>query len=908
MTKKRGPPKGYIEAIENRLYKLENFLAEMAKNGDAGSKRLLSELNSPLETPTGEQIRARPVRRVPRSERNKVFFWQQDKAGRRKRESLMEGYETEEPDDKRQKTKRTSIDEGLGQLSMDENGQVRYLGKSSGYYLLQNSRTYQNGAFHFASYGNRPQYRRSANINSFELPPKDLSEHLVQLYFKHFYPFLPLFYKRQLCPKDAVTPLLMNAIYAVASRISPDARVRSDPEASETAGDIFFERAEKLLDESYDTPSISTIQALLLLASHQHGAMKSAKAWLYSGMAFRMAQDLGLHRNCDHWNIPLEECERRKRVFWCCYIVDRLASAMYGRASTFEERDCDVPFPSIDDDTAIEDDSIDLDNPDNSPPSVSLLELFANLIKICDILGHILKNIYYVRSLQYAGVRQVDAVLTTWNKKLHQWYDQLPDSLQIKKNDKQHSVPSTAICQLHMIYHTTVILLHRPFIPGPSQSLIPTMMPCASICSAAADAILSIADTMMAEGKLKYVMSYCVYYIFTSGIIFIGAACPKKKDDPALLSSDNRSLEAKFKLRQCMLALDKIEATWVTASKNCQILAELSGFRDIDFQVSEQQEKYNHGLWNHPSSAQPFLPPQISSGHLSSSPPLPSSLPPPPPPPQQQQQSQHFDSNSSHSSGLLRSISPQSSRTSSPQLQNENTPYRVNASNLRFPIVRIDPKSGQEDAVSNTRAIHSNPKIEFSSSNTFHSNRQMNNATTSDPFAAQGVVSLALSRQYDSLGPAFWGVPSNLDDWNSFISSNMSNTMSQSSYSSVTDMHPNLQEKQNTEIGMMDDYVHVQEKQRLIHTDQNVDMLSGVSVPFEQSVMSSPVQHHHGQASHYMIHRPSQLNEVKDGSQTAQNEPQRSITSTHPITSSSLTVDGRPSINLQGDLANAYYW
>ena len=22
-----------------------------------------------------------------------------------------------------------------------------------------------------------------------------------------------------------------------------------------------------------------------------------------------MAQDLGLHRNCDHWNIPLEECE-----------------------------------------------------------------------------------------------------------------------------------------------------------------------------------------------------------------------------------------------------------------------------------------------------------------------------------------------------------------------------------------------------------------------------------------------------------------------------------------------------------------------------------------------------------------------------------------------------------------------
>ncbi|KAI8372156.1 fungal-specific transcription factor domain-containing protein [Blakeslea trispora] len=778
---------------------------------------------------------------------------------------------------------------------MDENGQVRYLGKSSGYYLLQNSRTYQNGAFHFASYGNRSHYHKSSrskkSINPSELPPRDLSEHLIQLYFEHFYPFLPLFYKRQLCPGDAnssahsVPPLLLNAIYAVASRISPDIRVRSDPEASETAGDIFFERAEKLLDESYDTPSISTIQALLLLASHQHGAMKSAKAWLYSGMAFRMAQDLGLHRNCDNWNISPEECERRKRVFWCCYIVDRLASAMYGRASTFEERDCDVPFPSIDDD----DEDPNLGDSKAPPFSVSLLESFTNLIKICDILGHILKNIYYVRSLQCAGVRQVDAVLTTWNKKLHQWYDQLPDSLQIKKDNKHQTLPSTAICQLHMIYHTTVILLHRPFIPGPSQSLIPTLMPCASICSAAADAILSITDAMMAEDKLRYVMNYCVYYIFTSGIIFIGTACPKKKDDPALLSSDNRSLEAKLKLRQCMLALDKIEATWLTASKNCQILAELSGFRDIDFQVSEQQEKYNHGLWNQPS-VQPFFPPQTPSVHL----------------PQQ-----HFDSSSSHSSSLLRSLSPQSSRTSSPQLQHESTSFRTNASNLRFPIVRIDPRSGQEDVASNTRAIHSNPKIEFSSSNTFHSNGQMNNTTTSDPFAAQGVVSLALSRQYDSLGPAFWGVSSSLDvnDWNNFISSNMDN-MSQSPYSSsVTDVHSNFQEKQDMssmETGVIEDFVQVQEKQRLIHTDQNVDMLSGVSVPFEQSAMSSPVQHH-GQVPNYLMHRSGQLNKVKERTHTPTHTVQSSTTSTNTM-NSSLTVDGRPSINMQGDLANAYYW
>lgn len=241
----------------------------------------MTELNSPLETPTGEQIKARPVRRAPRSEKSKVFFWQQDKAGKRKRESLSNEEEGE------------SVDEGIGQLAMDENGQVRYLGKSSGYYLLQNSRTYQNGAFHFANYGNRPRYEKRLNKSDpTQLPPKDLSQHLVGLYFDHFYPFLPLFYKRDLTASTTnsenktISPLLLNSIYAVASRISPDIRVRSDPASPDTAGDVYFERAEKLLDESYDLPSISTVQALLLLASHQHGRMKSARAWLYSGMVY----------------------------------------------------------------------------------------------------------------------------------------------------------------------------------------------------------------------------------------------------------------------------------------------------------------------------------------------------------------------------------------------------------------------------------------------------------------------------------------------------------------------------------------------------------------------------------------------------------------------------------------------
>ncbi|KAI9486731.1 MAG: fungal-specific transcription factor domain-containing protein [Benjaminiella poitrasii] len=801
---------------------------------------------------------------------------------------------------------------------MDENGQVRYLGKSSGYYLLQNSKTYRNGAFHFANYGNRPRKRttnRSENVDPLELPPKDLSEHLIRLYFKHFYPFLPLFYKRQLFSTtdhpatEPVAPLLLNAIYAIASRISPDVRVRSDPDSPDTAGDVFFDRAEKLLDESYDTPSISTVQALLLLASHQHGIMKSARAWLYSGMAFRMAQDLGLHRDCTHWNISPEEGERRRRVFWCCYVVDRLASAMYGRASTFEERDCDTPFPSVDDDNPIEDDT-EIDDPNRPRQTFHLLDAFTNLIKICDILGHVLKNIYYVRSLQYTGARQTDTVLSSWNKKLHQWYDQLPDSLQIKKDS---TLPSTAICQLHMIYHTVVILLHRPFIPGPNQSLVLSLLPCASICSAAADAILSITNSMLAENKLRYVLNYAAYYIFTSGIIFIKSAHGSQNATRQLQhtslaehsNSNKKSLEAKVKVIRCMQALDEIEVTWPTASKSCQILAELSGFRNIDLQGSQrEQQQYEINQWQ-----------QQTINYAQ----------------QLQQQSRDAYMEDTFSPKSLSSHNP-------PELEN-NQSHKANTSNLRFPIIRVNEKEGHQidDSARTFYTPGSTQNMEYAfqfppTGPLGNSSSNNTSASTMDPFAAPGIIPVPSVRQYDPLvGSSFWGVPSSLDanEWSNFINSNLTGQQ-QDPFTETNCVQHHRPTYENTTSSSISSGSHIisefqsnvqqQEKQRLIHTDQHVDVLSGVSVPLEQSSTTSSTPNNNALAN-YLQYNNNNNNKSSNNSVIPPPPPSATTTTTTAtittpthtsITNNTTTnippIDGRPSNSRERDLSNAYYW
>ncbi|KAI8982435.1 fungal-specific transcription factor domain-containing protein [Mycotypha africana] len=837
VSKKRGPPKGYIEAIENRLYKLENFLAELAKGGDALSEDLLKELNAPLKTPTGNKIHTRPTRRAPRSDKNKVFFWQQDQAGKRKREALKEEqrqynssksdflqvslndrydnldvaaatdpcfYDEEDESkeqqrcrSKKQKTKNYGTAAAIGQLSMDESGHVRYLGKSSGYYLLQNSKMYQNGAFHFANYGKKRSSHLQCQKTATDprvLPPKDLSEHLIQLYFKHFYPFLPLFYKQQISTTNAADnesvsttpPLLLNAIYAVAARISPDIRVRSNSECSNTAGDVFFERAEKLLDESYDTPSISTVQALILLSIHQHGVMRTARAWLYSGIAFRMAQDLGLHRNCDTWNISPEERETRKRVFWCCYIVDRLASAMYGRAFTVEERDCDVPFPSIDDEEPIE----VVTASEHSNTDIRLLDVFQNLIKIADILGHVLKNVYYVRSLQNTNDRHLDSILTTWNRKLHQWYDRLPNSLQLLLSDKEHDtrllLSPVVISQLHMIYHTTMILLHRPFIPGPDQSLIPTttMLPCSSICNLSADSIVNIIDDMHASKKLRYLMNFSVYYIFTAAVVFIQeVSFDSKNNSNQQQPFSKKNAYCQWKVKKCMLALDEIESTWPTASKRRQILAELSGLYATDNGSHQQVRELNMRLpTDFDRTASPV------SQHQYSSP--------------RQLQADALALPNSASISLPSSEQQQPSSPSSPQ-----PPYQQQINdishNVPFHVVRTERTIDlryrllQQQQQQQSPVIATPPTTHFGMELVIPDPFEVSKGTADhamDPFAAPGIIPVP-SRQrqqqqleaFDPLATALWGMPDNVNgsntiktsgtleenDWGTFMASNM---------------------------------------------------------------------------------------------------------------------------------------
>ncbi|CAJ0768782.1 6939_t:CDS:2 [Entrophospora sp. SA101] len=180
----------------------------------------------------------------------------------------------------------------------------------------------------------------------------DLVSHLVDLYFNHVHPYLPIIHKanflRRLHDKtNPISPLLLYAVFAMGSRFSDDVRVRLDPMKPETAGFSYF---NQLLDDFLDAPRLSTIQAQLLMMKFQENTQKPGfffRSWLSFGSIIRMAEELGLNKNYDEWNLRLsaEDAIVRKRVWQACFLFDQFMSGAQGRSAIVSLSNADIELP-----------------------------------------------------------------------------------------------------------------------------------------------------------------------------------------------------------------------------------------------------------------------------------------------------------------------------------------------------------------------------------------------------------------------------------------------------------------------------------------------------------------------------------------------------------------------------------
>ncbi|KAI8578726.1 hypothetical protein K450DRAFT_245210 [Umbelopsis ramanniana AG] len=191
------------------------------------------------------------------------------------------------------------------------------------------------------------------------MPPTisfDDQVHLIDVFYQHLNTYFPIMSKPLMLNQhyafyhgqpSCLSPFFMNSIFAVAAPFSENARqyCRDSNDGRKelhTAGDQFLQYAVHIRESYMDAPRISTIIGLTLLSFRletEKFSENSMRSWMLSGEAFRMSQDMGLHRNCENMGISASDQQLRSRIFWAIFSFDRTLSMMHGRPLAFDEKD-----------------------------------------------------------------------------------------------------------------------------------------------------------------------------------------------------------------------------------------------------------------------------------------------------------------------------------------------------------------------------------------------------------------------------------------------------------------------------------------------------------------------------------------------------------------------------------------
>lgn len=157
---------------------------------------------------------------------------------------------------------------------------------------------------------------RAVEICSLQLGiPLDTIHHLFNTYWTWVFPAF-MFVSRPHFLRDMATggpyssPLLSAVICLQATRFTDHQR-----------GQDLLANVKYLLgQEIHRGPSVPLVQALLQLSARELGNGSLHQAWLYSGMAFRLATDMGIMTRASVTVFDVTDSQIRGQLAWSCYL------------------------------------------------------------------------------------------------------------------------------------------------------------------------------------------------------------------------------------------------------------------------------------------------------------------------------------------------------------------------------------------------------------------------------------------------------------------------------------------------------------------------------------------------------------------------------------------------------------
>ncbi|KAI1477627.1 fungal-specific transcription factor domain-containing protein [Daldinia eschscholtzii] len=424
----------------------------------------------------------------------------------------------------------------MGELRL-ENGSTRFIGGTS--HLI-----------HWDIHGApNPEYESRNTIGAADINPitswsdvtkdPEVVRHLLDMYFNWHYPYFTtlsrtLFYRDFLRGRSNIlpnkiaycSPLLVNAMLALGCHFTDAPCAFGTNGDSWTKGDHFFAEAKRLIvdNDEYEKPRLTTVQALALMSVREAGCGREAKGWVYSGMSFRMAQDLGLNLDIggiksDNENLDEQEIDARRVTFWGCFLFDKCWSNYLGRLPQLPKSSYSVPkydvFPDEDAEPWCPYTDSGFDESAKQPSRTRAIGL--QLSKLCEISSDLLLFFYHPNHIGRSSGKSVELKkLSELHRRLEDWRKELPKELE----PKEGQLPNVIL--MHMFFHLQYIHLFRPFLKySPATSPLPPHVSPRRICTANAGAISKLMRLYKKLYNLRQICNIAVYMLHSACTIHI---------------------------------------------------------------------------------------------------------------------------------------------------------------------------------------------------------------------------------------------------------------------------------------------------------------------------------------------------------------------------------------------------
>ncbi|CAK7566948.1 MAG: hypothetical protein SEPTF4163_004905 [Sporothrix epigloea] len=414
-------------------------------------------------------------------------------------------------------------------------------------------------------------------FEAFSLPPKRTVDQLLAAYLKYINPGFPVvdgaLFMRQYHARDPQNPpslLLLQAILVAAAHV-----FYNDPEERAVHKSLFFRRAKMLLDACVERNRDTVVQAALLLTWHADGPEDvGANAWHWVGLAARTATGLGMHRDAEASKLVPQNKRTWRRVWWLLVVCDVLVALQYGRPPALHLDDTDVRLP------------IPADFEDCGEGTQ--VEYVLHLVQLCILLSkHVLRRQFREGVNKTTNAASAAAYLRRTDEALASWYLHLPSSLQLGRHGNgdclsiSSNTPSSInvwTAFLHLIYNTTLILLHRevPSVASAMASSSSATLSTASsadnieICTNAAVAIQQICHAVCASGQASYLWSSVISILFTALIQLSGDVHRLTSPTAVMTGSPLLAVAALRRYEGALSSLRQLAVYWPNAQSVVQ--------------------------------------------------------------------------------------------------------------------------------------------------------------------------------------------------------------------------------------------------------------------------------------------------------------------------------------------------